>query len=291
MGNYKTPDGAARGMLTGQTAAGTGQTTALVLPGRGDWMVEVTTVGSGAGALLPPIVLPMRVEIANAGSNTLSIYPQSGGQIDANGTNGAATIAAGKAAIYEAVSLTQWYTVGATSAGATGTVTSASVATANGFAGTVATPTTTPAITISTTITGVLKGNGTAIAAATAGTDYYAPGTAIHSADLPNPSASTLGGVESYAAVSNQWINAISTSGVPSSAQPAFSNISGTAAAGQLPVFVASGGSHAAGAVPDPGASAGTTHFLREDATWAVPPTSAVTPGLVAAFAARNLIM
>lgn len=35
--------------------------------------------------------------------------------------------------------------------------------------------------------------------------------------------------------------------------------------------FVASGASHARGAVPDPGASAGTTKFLREDATWAAP--------------------
>jgi len=57
----------------------------------------------------------------------------------------------------------------------TGTVTSASVVTANGFAGTVATATTTPAITLTTSITGVLKGNGTAISAATAGTDYVTP--------------------------------------------------------------------------------------------------------------------
>ncbi|GEM_PF-6015607 len=42
-------------------------------------------------------------------------------------------------------------------------------------------------------------------------------------------------------------------------------------AATDMPVFVASGGSHASGAVPDPGASAGTTRFLREDATWATP--------------------
>jgi len=47
-------------------------------------------------------------------------------------------------------------------------------------------------------------------------------------ADLPNPSATTLGGIESYASVAHQWINAISTSGVPSSTQPAFSDISGT---------------------------------------------------------------
>ena len=60
--------------------------------------------------------------------------------------------------------------------GGTGTVTSASVVSANGFAGTVANATTTPAITLSTTITGLLKGNGTAISAATSGTDY-APAT------------------------------------------------------------------------------------------------------------------
>jgi hypothetical protein len=58
----------------------------------------------------------------------------------------------------------------------TGTVTSVSVVSANGFAGTVATATTTPAITLTTTITGLLKGNGTAISAATSGTDY-APAT------------------------------------------------------------------------------------------------------------------
>lgn len=33
-------------------------------------------------------------------------------------------------------------------------------------------------------------------------------------------------------------------------------------------IFVASGVSHSLGAVPDPGATAGTTRFLREDATW-----------------------
>ena len=57
-----------------------------------------------------------------------------------------------------------------------GTVQSVSITTGNGFAGTVATATTTPAITLSTTVTGLLKGNGTAISAATSGTDY-APAT------------------------------------------------------------------------------------------------------------------
>lgn len=49
-----------------------------------------------------------------------------------------------------------------------GTVTTVSVVSANGLAGTVATPTTTPAITLTTTVNSpVLAGNGTAIAAAT----------------------------------------------------------------------------------------------------------------------------
>jgi hypothetical protein len=61
------------------------------------------------------------------------------------------------------------------SGGGSGTVTTVSVVNANGFNGSVANAGTTPAITISTTITGVLKGNGTAISAATAGTDYMAP--------------------------------------------------------------------------------------------------------------------
>ena len=46
---------------------------------------------------------------------------------------------------------------------------------------------------------------------------------------------------------------------------------SGTLAAARLPVFGASGASHAAGAVPDPGAAAGGSRFLREDGSWATP--------------------
>lgn len=56
----------------------------------------------------------------------------------------------------------------------------------------------------------------------------------ISGSDLPNPSSSTLGGVQSYASVSHQWINTISTSGVPSSTQPAFSDISGSPSYAQL---------------------------------------------------------
>jgi len=79
-----------------------------------------------------------------------------------------------------------------------GTVTSASVVSANGFAGTVATATTTPAITLTTSITGVLKGNATAISAATAGTDYLAPpsGTAILKANSGGALANATAGTD-----------------------------------------------------------------------------------------------
>ena len=71
------------------------------------------------------------------------------------------------------------FTIAYSGTAGSGTVTKASVVSANGFAGSVATDTTTPAITISTSITGLLKGDGTAIAAATAGTDYVVPSGSI----------------------------------------------------------------------------------------------------------------
>jgi len=49
---------------------------------------------------------------------------------------------------------------------------------------------------------------------------------ALVGADLPAPSPTSLGGIESYAAVAHQWINAISTSGVPSSTQPSCGDLS-----------------------------------------------------------------
>lgn len=49
---------------------------------------------------------------------------------------------------------------------------------------------------------------------------------------------------------------------------------SGTVGLARLPVMVGSGASHAAGIVPDPGSTAGTTRFLREDGSWAAPSSS-----------------
>ncbi len=67
--------------------------------------------------------------------------------------------------------------IGAGSGG--GSVTTVSVVSANGFAGTVADATTTPAITLTTSISGMLKGSASALVAATAGTDFSAGTSAL----------------------------------------------------------------------------------------------------------------
>lgn len=59
----------------------------------------------------------------------------------------------------------------------------------------------------------------------------------LPAARLPTPTAGTLGGIESLAATTHQWINAISTAGVPSSTQPAFTDLSGQATLAQLPTI------------------------------------------------------
>lgn len=52
---------------------------------------------------------------------------------------------------------------------------------------------------------------------------------AIASADLPTPGSSSLGGVQSAAPVTHQWVASISTSGVPSLSQPSFTDVVTTA--------------------------------------------------------------
>jgi len=66
-------------------------------------------------------------------------------------------------------------TWGPATGGAGGGVSSVAVATANGFAGTSDGNTTNPTITLTTPLTGLLKGNGTAMVAAVGGTDYLRP--------------------------------------------------------------------------------------------------------------------
>ncbi len=66
-------------------------------------------------------------------------------------------------------------------------------------------------------LNGMLKRTGmNTTSAAVAGADYYAPGTAIASSDMPKPGVTALGGVESIDCSGTGHLLKISSSGVPS---------------------------------------------------------------------------
>jgi len=106
---------------------------------------SVVNLASGVTGILP---------IANGGTATATPALVAGANVTITGTWPNQTIAAASPG--------------------SGTVTAVSVVSANGLAGT-SSGGATPALTLSTSVTGVLKGNGTAISAAVAGTDYVTP--------------------------------------------------------------------------------------------------------------------
>jgi hypothetical protein len=140
-------------------------------------------------------------------------YPGSGstGVTSLNGLTGGLTLVAGTG-----ISITSSgssLTIANTEAG--GSVTSVSVVSANGFAGTVANPTTTPAITLETTVTGILYGNGTSVAAAIP-------------SNFPTLNQNTTGTASNITATSNSTLTTLSALSLPGS--QVTGNISGDAA-------------------------------------------------------------
>jgi hypothetical protein len=159
-------------------------------------------------------------------------------------------------------------------------VSSITINSTNGFAGT-SSGGTTPALTISTTVTGILYGNGTSVAAAVAG-------------NFPTLNQSTTGTAANVTATSNSTITTLSALSLP------FSQLSGQATLAQLPsiandtvlgnvagstttptaltqtqltTLINSFTSSLSGAAPASGG--GTTNFLRADGTWAAPGSGA----------------
>jgi hypothetical protein len=70
-----------------------------------------TTVASSTGVKLPTATAGRRIIIVNKGANTLSIYPATGGTIDALSANAAIQVAANGSIELMASSVTQWYSI------------------------------------------------------------------------------------------------------------------------------------------------------------------------------------
>lgn len=159
--------------------------TGLSLSGTNQFSITNTGVTSatyGSATQVPQIAVNAQGQITGAINTAIAI---NGNQVT-TGTVAISQGGTGKATAADAINALlpsqtsnsgKFLTTNGTSAswGSAGTVTSVSVVSANGLAGSVATASSTPAITLSTTVTGLLKGNGTAISAATANTDYQSP--------------------------------------------------------------------------------------------------------------------
>ncbi len=187
-----------------------------------------------------------------------------------------------------------------------GTVTSLSVTSANGFAGTVTNPTTTPSITLTTTVNGMVKGNGSTLSAATAGSDYSVGtaslGTGILKSttstgalsiatalDFPTLNQNTTGNAATVTTNANMNGDVTSIGNTTTIASGAVTNAkmanmaantfkgnnTGSAAApgdlsaAQATAMLNTFSSSAQGLVPASGG--GTTNFLRADGTFASP--------------------
>jgi hypothetical protein len=78
----------------------------------------------------------------------------------------------------------------------------------------------------------------------------------LTNAVLPTPGGiGVVGGVKAISPVANKWVTAIDTAGNPVLGQPAFSDLSGSASAGQVPALSALTGQITTGQLPASGLS------------------------------------
>lgn len=105
------------GLSAGQATAINGQTT-LTASAAGSSQTDATliktsntvfsTVGSGAGAILPATTVPGSCLVYNGGLNTLTIYPNTGSKINNGSTNSGVSLATNTAMLFIRLSTTQW---------------------------------------------------------------------------------------------------------------------------------------------------------------------------------------
>jgi len=170
----------------------------------------VVTLSGVSTAYNAGLRIQFKAANTNSGASTLNVNTQGAKNIFFNGSALSANVIQANAVvdvIYDGTQF-QMLSTNGTTPSSYGTVTNVSVSSSNGFAGTVANSTTAANITISTTVTGVLKGNGTAISAATAGTDYLAPpsGTSLLKANAGGALANAVAGTDYCAATTGSAV-------------------------------------------------------------------------------------
>jgi hypothetical protein len=74
-----------------------------------DYNVITTTAASPSGVTLPTATTGRRIVVVNKGTNSVNVYPASGGTIDALAANAAIALPVGGVMIFNASSVTQWY--------------------------------------------------------------------------------------------------------------------------------------------------------------------------------------
>ena len=166
-------------------------------------------------------------------------------------------------------------------------VTAVSVVSANGLAGT-SSGGATPALTLSTSITGILKGNGTAISAATSGTDY-APATSGTSILYGNGSGGfsnvTVGSGLSFAAGT---LSATSSGG---GSPPVTKTADFTVAAGELWLINNKSGSTCTVTLPTASANSGRVLYFQNYQVQALVSASSNVVPLAGGAAATSILL
>lgn len=92
-------------VATALSGAGTTQGTATAINAG---TAVFSTVAASAGAILPSCEVSDEVLVYNGGANTLTVYPDSGSQINAVATNGGVSCPTNTAMLFKRITTTRW---------------------------------------------------------------------------------------------------------------------------------------------------------------------------------------
>jgi len=145
-------------------------TNSSILYGNGSGGFSNVTIGTGVSFTSGTLS-------ATGTGGTVTAVTGTAPVVSSGGTTPAISMAAATTSVSGYLTSTDWNTFNSKQPSGT-YVTSISVASSNGLAGT-SSGGATPALTLSTSVTGILKGNGTSISAAVANTDYVPISTVL----------------------------------------------------------------------------------------------------------------